>query len=205
MEEEANSKGSAQNKDIVSAIGYEHESFRDSWAVWLRCMTVSKGWHALLFEAVQPAIVPIKHHLMKNHIYYAKLYFEAEAIRGSFPSSFPPPNANQSRFEDMTQEIVKAVHLRADPSIDEITLGVSGFNWNFGGGRASFRILSSILQKEEAKPDVQPFKLRLINNFLAKIKKEQEDLADLGRSCIDIIQSLPSSQIPAIQHICNRW
>ncbi|KAM4111922.1 hypothetical protein ACJW30_05G102500 [Castanea mollissima] len=111
----------------------------------------------------------------ENHIYMAKLAEQAE------------------RYEDMVEQMKKRVTKSAEPgmelSVEERNLFSVAYKNMVGARRASWRILSSLEQKEESKGNDQ--NLKRIKEYRHKVESELSDI------CADIISLIDHHLIPA--------
>ncbi|XP_078428322.1 14-3-3-like protein D [Wolffia australiana] len=93
------------------------------------------------------------------------------------------------RYEEMVEFLNSLVKLNVDLTVEERNLFSVGYKNLVGARRASWRILSSIEQKEEAKGNVK--NSRRINDYRLKVE------ADLSRICREIISVLDQHLIPS--------
>ncbi|XP_059664143.1 14-3-3-like protein D [Cornus florida] len=106
-----------------------------------------------------------------NFVYIAKLAEQAE------------------RYEEMVDSMKKIAKLDVELTVEERNLLSVGYKNVIGGRRASWRILSSIEQKEEAKGNEQNSKR--IKEYRQKVESE------LSSICSDIMNVIDEHLIPA--------
>ncbi|XP_065047998.1 14-3-3-like protein D [Musa acuminata AAA Group] len=107
----------------------------------------------------------------ENHVYVAKLAEQAE------------------RYDEMVDAMKKVANLDVELTVEERNLLSVGYKNVIGAGRASWRILSSIEQKEEAKGNEQHVK---------KIKEYKQKVeAELSGICSDIMTLIDEHLIPS--------
>jgi 14-3-3 protein epsilon len=93
------------------------------------------------------------------------------------------------RYDDMVTCIKKAIKSNAELTVEERNLLSVAYKNVIGTRRASWRILSSIEQKEEQKGNDQHVKI--IRDYRKSVEKE------LGEICGDILNILENQLIPA--------
>ncbi|KAF6020118.1 hypothetical protein EB796_021560 [Bugula neritina] len=101
-----------------------------------------------------------------DNVYLAKLAEQAE------------------RYDEMVESMKKVAILDQELTVEERNLLSVAYKNVIGARRASWRILSSMEQKEEAKGAEQS-KLTLLNDYRVHIEKE---LADICQDILDIIE-----------------
>ncbi|RKP21188.1 14-3-3 family protein [Rozella allomycis CSF55] len=106
----------------------------------------------------------------ENHVYMAKLSEQAE------------------RYEEMVNHMKEVSRLGLELTVEERNLLSVAYKNVIGARRASWRIVSSIEQKEEAKGGPHVSKIR---DYRAKIEAELSDI------CTDILKVLDANLIPA--------
>jgi len=107
----------------------------------------------------------------ENLVYAAKLAEQAE------------------RFDEMSLNMKAVADLKSELSVEERNLLSVAFKNVIGARRASWRIISSIEQKEESKDKADHVKL--IKEYRAKIEKELDD------TCADILSVLDKALLPS--------
>ncbi|KAF9112038.1 14-3-3 protein [Mortierella sp. AM989] len=106
-----------------------------------------------------------------NHVYLAKLAEQAE------------------RYEEMVKNMKEVAFANTELSVEERNLLSVAYKNVIGARRASWRIVSSIEQKEESKGSEA--NVAMIKTYRSKI---EEELADI---CRDILSVLEKNLIPA--------
>ncbi|KAF9906280.1 14-3-3 protein [Lobosporangium transversale] len=106
-----------------------------------------------------------------NHVYLAKLAEQAE------------------RYEEMVKNMKEVAFANTELSVEERNLLSVAYKNVIGARRASWRIVSSIEQKEESKGSES--NVAMIKTYRAKI---EEELAEI---CNDILDVLSKNLIPA--------
>ncbi|KAI4387529.1 hypothetical protein MLD38_005355 [Melastoma candidum] len=104
------------------------------------------------------------------HVYVAKLAEQAE------------------RYDEMVESMKKVAQLDVELSIEERNLLSVGYKNVIGARRASWRIMSSIEQKEESKGNDQ--NVHLIKGYRQKVEDE------LSKICSDILSIIDKHLIP---------
>ncbi|KAL6505651.1 Growth-regulating factor 12 [Orobanche hederae] len=107
----------------------------------------------------------------ETHVYMAKLSEQAE------------------RYDEMVESMKKVAELDVDLSVDERNLLSVGYKNVIGARRASWRILSSIEQKEDSKGNEN--NVKLIKGYRCKVEDE------LSKICHDILSVLDKHLIPS--------
>ncbi|GFP87313.1 14-3-3-like protein gf14 iota [Phtheirospermum japonicum] len=107
----------------------------------------------------------------ETHVYNAKLSEQAE------------------RYDEMVECMKRIAELDVELSVDERNLLSVGYKNVIGARRASWRILSSIEQKEETKGNEN--NVKLIKGYRQKIEDE------LSKICHDILSVLDKHLIPS--------
>ncbi|KAF9953832.1 14-3-3 protein [Modicella reniformis] len=107
----------------------------------------------------------------ENHVYLAKLAEQAE------------------RYEEMVQNMKKVASSKVELSVEERNLLSVAYKNVIGARRASWRIVSSIEQKEESKGSES--NVDMIKKYRTKIENE------LGEICEDILTVLSEYLIPS--------
>lgn len=107
----------------------------------------------------------------ENHVYIAKLAEQAE------------------RYEEMVDAMKKVAKLSVELTVEERNLLSVGYKNVVGARRASWRILSSIEQKEEAKGN--DLNVKRIKDYRHKVESE------LSTICADIMTVIDEHLIPA--------
>ncbi|KAJ3674295.1 hypothetical protein LUZ60_004911 [Juncus effusus] len=93
------------------------------------------------------------------------------------------------RYDEMIEAMKKAAEMSGDLSIEERNLLSVGYKNVIGGRRASWRILSSIEQKEQSRGNEG--NLKLINGYRLKIEQE------LSNVCNEILSLIDKHLLPA--------
>jgi 14-3-3 protein epsilon len=107
----------------------------------------------------------------ENHVYLAKLAEQAE------------------RYDEMVSSMKDVAKLDVELSVEERNLLSVGYKNVIGARRASWRIMSSIEQKEENKGNEE--NVKRIKEYRAVIEKE------LSEICQDILNTIDSNLIPS--------
>ncbi|CAK7326189.1 unnamed protein product [Dovyalis caffra] len=107
----------------------------------------------------------------ETHVYMAKLSEQAE------------------RYEEMVESMKKVAKLNLDLTVEERNLLSVGYKNVIGARRASWRIMSSIEQKEESKGNDSNAKL--IKGYRQKVEEE------LSKICNDILSIIDEHLIPS--------
>ncbi|KAK4430071.1 14-3-3-like protein GF14 iota [Sesamum alatum] len=105
------------------------------------------------------------------HVYMAKLAEQAE------------------RYDEMVESMNKVAKLDVELSVDERNLLSVGYKNVIGARRASWRIMSSIEQKEESKANEN--NVKLIKGYRQKVEDE------LSKICYDILSVIDKHLIPS--------
>jgi len=108
-----------------------------------------------------------------NEVYMAKLAEQAE------------------RYDEMVAHMKAVAQLNTELTVEERNLLSVAFKNVIGARRASWRIISSIEQKEESKDNAEHVKL--IKEYRAKIEKELDD------TCADILKVLDESLLKSAE------
>jgi 14-3-3 protein epsilon len=93
------------------------------------------------------------------------------------------------RYDEMVEEMKKVASLNEELSVEERNLLSVGYKNVIGTRRASWRIISSIEQKEEQKGVRE--KLDVIKEYRSKVEKELQDISN------DILDVLEKHLIPS--------
>ncbi|KAL3654295.1 Growth-regulating factor 12 [Castilleja foliolosa] len=107
----------------------------------------------------------------ETHVYLAKLAEQAE------------------RYDEMVESMKQVAKLDVELSVDERNLLSVGYKNVIGARRASWRIMSSIEQKEETKGNES--NVKLIKGYCQKVEDE------LSKICFDIITVIDKHLIPS--------
>ncbi|XP_039034665.1 14-3-3-like protein GF14 iota [Hibiscus syriacus] len=107
----------------------------------------------------------------ETHVYLAKLAEQAE------------------RYEEMVESMKKVAKLDCDLTVEERNLLSVGYKNVIGARRASWRIMSSIEQKEESKGNEE--NVKLIKGYRRKVEEE------LSNICTDILSIIDNHLIPS--------
>ena len=107
----------------------------------------------------------------ENHVYLAKLAEQAE------------------RYDEMVESMKNVARLDLDLTVEERNLLSVGYKNVIGARRASWRIMSSIEQKEESKGNDQ--NVKLIKGYRHKVEEE------LSKICNDILTVIDKHLIPS--------
>ncbi|KAB1994316.1 hypothetical protein ERO13_D13G081500v2 [Gossypium hirsutum] len=107
----------------------------------------------------------------ETHIYLAKLAEQAE------------------RYEEMVESMKKVAKLDCELTVEERNLLSVGYKNVIGARRASWRIMSSIEQKEESKGNEE--NVKLIKGYRRKVEEE------LSNICTDILSIIDKHLIPS--------
>ncbi|CAI5503265.1 unnamed protein product [Closterium sp. Naga37s-1] len=120
-------------------------------------------------EELQPSWAALQER--ENHVYLAKLAEQAE------------------RYDEMVSSMKDVAKLDVELSVEERNLLSVGYKNVIGARRASWRIMSSIEQKEENKGNEQ--NVARIKEYRSKIEAELSDI------CQDILNIIDSNLIPS--------
>eukprot|EP00270_Netrium_digitus_P021010 TRINITY_DN882_c0_g1_i1.p1 TRINITY_DN882_c0_g1~~TRINITY_DN882_c0_g1_i1.p1 ORF type:complete len:254 (+),score=66.72 TRINITY_DN882_c0_g1_i1:57-818(+) len=93
------------------------------------------------------------------------------------------------RYDEMVDSMKKVAKLDVELSVEERNLLSVGYKNVIGARRASWRILSSIEQKEENKGNEN--NVKRIKDYRSKVEKELSDI------CMDILSIIDSNLIPS--------
>ncbi|XP_076917290.1 14-3-3-like protein GF14 iota [Bidens hawaiensis] len=107
----------------------------------------------------------------ENHAYLAKLAEQAE------------------RYEEMVESMKNVAKLNVELTVEERNLLSVGYKNVIGARRASWRIMSSIEQKEESKGNES--NVNLIKGYCKKVEDE------LAKICSDILEIIDKHLIPS--------
>ncbi|KAH9772430.1 14-3-3-like protein GF14 iota [Citrus sinensis] len=107
----------------------------------------------------------------ETHVYMAKLAEQAE------------------RYEEMVESMKKVAKLGCEMTVEERNLLSVGYKNVIGARRASWRIMSSIEQKEESKGNEH--NVKLIKGYRHKVEEE------LSKICGDILTIIDKHLIPS--------
>ncbi|XP_073005049.1 14-3-3-like protein GF14 iota [Typha latifolia] len=107
----------------------------------------------------------------ENHVYVAKLAEQAE------------------RYDEMVESMKKVAELDVELTVEERNLLSVGYKNVIGARRASWRIMSSIEQKEESKGNEQ--NVKLIKGYRQKVEDE------LTKICNDILSIIDQHLVPS--------
>ncbi|KAM3324182.1 14-3-3-like protein GF14 iota isoform X3 [Capsicum chacoense] len=107
----------------------------------------------------------------ETHVYTAKLAEQAE------------------RYDEMVESMKKVAKLDAELTVEERNLLSVGYKKVIGARRASWRIMSSIEQKEESKGNDN--NVKLIKGYRQKVEEE------LSKICHDILEIIDKHLIPS--------
>ncbi|KAG5629502.1 hypothetical protein H5410_001219 [Solanum commersonii] len=107
----------------------------------------------------------------ETHVYTAKLAEQAE------------------RYDEMVESMKKVAKLDAELTVEERNLLSVGYKNVIGARRASWRIMSSIEQKEESKGNEN--NVKLIKGYRQKVEEE------LSKICHDILEIIDKHLIPS--------
>jgi len=107
----------------------------------------------------------------ENHVYLAKLNEQAE------------------RYDEMVEAMKKIAALNVELTVEERNLLSVGYKNVIGARRASWRILSSIEQKEESRGNEQNAKR--IKDYRTKVEDE------LSKICYDILAVIDKHLVPS--------
>lgn len=107
----------------------------------------------------------------ETHVYMAKLAEQAE------------------RYDEMVESMKKVAQLDVELTVEERNLLSVGYKNVIGARRASWRIMSSIEQKEESKGNEN--NVKLIKDYRKKVEEE------LTKICNDILSIIDKNLIPS--------
>jgi len=126
----------------------------------------------------------------EDHVYLAKLAEQAERYEGKLVH----PAACDIEADNMTEMVENMKNVASadqELSVEERNLLSVAYKNVIGARRASWRIVTSIEQKEESKGNEQ--QVKLIKEYREKIENE------LGKICEDILEVLDKHLIPSAQ------
>lgn len=128
----------------------------------------------------------------ENHVYLAKLAEQAERYegRGSL-TLFSVPLLIQSTISEMVENMKNVASADQELSVEERNLLSVAYKNVIGARRASWRIVTSIEQKEESKGNES--QVGLIKEYRQKIE------AELAKICEDILEVLDDHLIKSAQ------
>ncbi|XVE85755.1 hypothetical protein DITRI_Ditri17bG0116400 [Diplodiscus trichospermus] len=107
----------------------------------------------------------------ETHVYLAKLAEQAE------------------RYEEMVESMKQVAKLNCELTVEERNLLSVGYKNVIGARRASWRIMSSIEQKEESKGNED--NVKLIKGYRQKVEEE------LSKICTDILEIIDKHLVPS--------
>lgn len=128
----------------------------------------------------------------EDSVYLAKLAEQAERYEGLNSTSDTPayPAADQAHTE-MVENMKTVAAADQELSVEERNLLSVAYKNVIGARRASWRIVTSIEQKEESKGNES--QVTLIKEYRQKIE------AELAKICEDILEVLDKHLIPSAQ------
>ena len=128
----------------------------------------------------------------ENHVYLAKLAEQAERYEGieSYPLSSVLPLI-QITISEMVENMKNVASADQELSVEERNLLSVAYKNVIGARRASWRIVTSIEQKEESKGNES--QVGLIKEYRQKIE------AELAKICEDILEVLDNHLIKSAQ------
>ena len=126
----------------------------------------------------------------EDSVYLAKLAEQAERYEGMF-AHFPFAKEHADRAAEMVENMKAVASADQELSVEERNLLSVAYKNVIGARRASWRIVTSIEQKEESKGNEQ--QVTLIKEYRNKIE------AELQKICLDILDVLDKHLIPSAQ------
>ena len=126
----------------------------------------------------------------EDSVYLAKLAEQAERYEGTLRVS-EHVCARADRSVEMVENMKAVASADQELSVEERNLLSVAYKNVIGARRASWRIVTSIEQKEESKGNEQ--QVTLIKEYRQKIE------AELGKICEDILEVLDKHLIPSAQ------
>jgi 14-3-3 protein epsilon len=123
----------------------------------------------------------------EDSVYLAKLAEQAERYEGESSSSSSP--CSLTVFAEMVENMKRVASSDQELTVEERNLLSVAYKNVIGARRASWRIVSSIEQKEESKGNEA--QVSMINGYREKIESE------LAKICEDILDVLDKHLIPS--------
>ena len=127
----------------------------------------------------------------EDSVYLAKLAEQAERYEGEFCRDLESLCHGTNRDPEMVENMKAVASADQELSVEERNLLSVAYKNVIGARRASWRIVTSIEQKEESKGNEQ--QVSLIKEYRVKIETE------LGKICEDILDVLDKHLIPSAQ------
>ena len=127
----------------------------------------------------------------EDSVYLAKLAEQAERYEGTSPWFLANGTHSTNKSAEMVENMKTVASADQELSVEERNLLSVAYKNVIGARRASWRIVTSIEQKEESKGNEQ--QVTLIKEYRTKIEKE------LGKICEDILEVLDHHLIPSAQ------
>ena len=127
----------------------------------------------------------------ENHVYLAKLAEQAERYEGNCLSHFIAIKGADTTSTEMVENMKNVAGADQELSVEERNLLSVAYKNVIGARRASWRIVTSIEQKEESKGNES--QVGLIKEYRQKIE------AELAKICEDILEVLDKHLIPSAQ------
>ena len=129
----------------------------------------------------------------EDSVYLAKLAEQAERYEGTVPSDASKPRKGHCIDvpAEMVENMKNVASADQELSVEERNLLSVAYKNVIGARRASWRIVTSIEQKEESKGNEQ--QVTLIKEYRQKIE------AELAKICEDILEVLDKHLIPSAQ------
>ena len=128
---------------------------------------------------------------VENAVFLAKLAEQAERYEGTILYNVPRTYRNANTYSEMVENMKVVASAYQELSVEERNLLSVAYKNVIGARRASWRIVSSIEQKEESKGNEN--QVTLIKEYRDKIEGE------LAKICEDILEVLNKHLIPSAQ------
>ena len=125
----------------------------------------------------------------EDSVYLAKLAEQAERYEGSYYEVAPVPQPKSFAIPEMVENMKCVASSDAELTVEERNLLSVAYKNVIGARRASWRIVSSIEQKEESKGNEA--QVSMIKGYREKIESE------LAKICEDILDVLEKHLIPS--------
>lgn len=127
----------------------------------------------------------------ENHVYLAKLAEQAERYEGTLATFLRFRTKANDFFAEMVENMKNVASADQELSVEERNLLSVAYKNVIGARRASWRIVTSIEQKEESKGNES--QVALIKEYRQKIE------AELAKICEDILEVLDEHLIKSAQ------
>jgi 14-3-3 protein epsilon len=127
----------------------------------------------------------------EDSVYLAKLAEQAERYEGKLIRTWNPQTRSWSTSTEMVENMKAVASADQELSVEERNLLSVAYKNVIGARRASWRIVTSIEQKEESKGNET--QVALIKEYRQKIE------AELAKICEDILECLDGHLIPSAE------